>query len=85
LSCSFASKAVAAFLQWRLTIKKIGATWPTEPHTEAKHAILRKYLGAWLPIMTKWNGRVLHIDIKERFRPGARFNFYEFSFINYKP
>lgn len=33
-----------------------------EPHTEAKHAILRKYLDAWLPIITRWNGRVLYID-----------------------
>ena len=37
-------------------------TWEIEPHTEAKHAILRKYLDAWLPIITKWNGRVLYID-----------------------
>lgn len=36
--------------------------WPIEPHTEAKHAILRKYLDAWLPIITRWNGRVLYID-----------------------
>jgi len=36
--------------------------WAIEPHTEAKHAILRKYLNAWLPIITRWNGRVLYID-----------------------
>jgi len=36
--------------------------WPIEPHTEAKHAILRKYLDAWLPIITRWNGRVVYID-----------------------
>jgi len=36
--------------------------WEIEPHTEAKHAILRKYLDAWLPIITRWNGRVLYID-----------------------
>jgi len=42
---------------------KITSTiWEIEPHTEAKHAILRKYLDAWLPIMTKWNGRILYID-----------------------
>lgn len=42
---------------------KITSTiWEIEPHTEAKHAILRKYLDAWLPIMTKWNGIVLYID-----------------------
>lgn len=37
-------------------------TWPIEAHTEAKHAILRRYLDAWLPIITRWNGRVLYID-----------------------
>lgn len=36
--------------------------WPLELHTQAKHAILRRYLDAWLPIMTRWNGRVLYID-----------------------
>jgi three-Cys-motif partner protein len=42
---------------------KITSTvWKIEPHTEAKHAILRKYLDAWLPIITRWNGRVLYID-----------------------
>jgi len=42
--------------------KNISTTWNIEPHTEAKHEILRKYLDAWLPIMTRWNGRVLYID-----------------------
>jgi three-Cys-motif partner protein len=42
--------------------KGISTTWPIEPHTEAKHAILRKYMDAWLPIITRWNGRVLYID-----------------------
>lgn len=42
---------------------KIATTlWEIEPHTEAKHAILRKYLDAWLPIITRWNGKVLYID-----------------------
>lgn len=42
---------------------KITSTiWNIEPHTEAKHEILRKYLDAWFPIMTRWNGRVLYID-----------------------
>lgn len=36
--------------------------WEIEPHTLAKHAILRNYLNAWLPIMTSWNGRVIFID-----------------------
>lgn len=36
--------------------------WTIEPHTEAKHEILRKYLDAWLPIITRWHGRVLYVD-----------------------
>ena len=36
--------------------------WKLEPHTGAKHVILRKYLNAWLPKLTKWNGRVVIID-----------------------
>jgi three-Cys-motif partner protein len=45
------------------TVSKItSTTWPMEPHTAAKHEILRKYLAAWLPIITRWNGRVLYID-----------------------
>lgn len=44
-------------------MSKITSTiWEIEPHTEAKHTILRKYLNAWLPIITRWNGRVLYID-----------------------
>lgn len=27
--------------------------WPAEPHTLVKHAILRRYLQAWLPILTQ--------------------------------
>lgn len=42
--------------------KIISTIWNIEPHTEAKHEILRKYLDAWLPIITRWNGRVLYID-----------------------
>ena len=36
--------------------------WPLDPHTAAKHAILRKYLNAWLPKLTKYNGRVIICD-----------------------
>jgi len=44
-------------------MSKITSTiWPIEPHTEAKHLILKRYLDAWLPIITRWNGRVLYID-----------------------
>jgi len=36
--------------------------WSMEPHTLAKHAILRRYLGAWFPIMSRWNGRLIFFD-----------------------
>lgn len=36
--------------------------WPIEPHTQAKHLILARYLKAWLPIMASFNGRILYID-----------------------
>jgi len=26
--------------------------WPLEPHTRAKHEILRRYLQAWTPILS---------------------------------
>ncbi len=28
-------------------------TWPADPHTLAKHAILQRYLQAWFPILTR--------------------------------
>jgi three-Cys-motif partner protein len=45
-----------------IAAKKLGTIWPLEPHTEAKHIILRRYLHAWVPILTSWNGRVVYID-----------------------
>ncbi len=36
--------------------------WKMEPHTEAKHVIFKKYLDAWLPILTKYQNRVVIID-----------------------
>ena len=37
-------------------------TWSLEPHTKGKHLVLQHYMGAWLPILTSWNGSVLFID-----------------------
>ncbi len=42
--------------------KKLETIWEMNPHTLAKHTILRRYWQAWLPIMTTWNQRVLYID-----------------------
>lgn len=36
--------------------------WQLEPHTLAKHEILRRYLAAWFPIMSKWNRRIVFFD-----------------------
>jgi len=37
-------------------------TWVLEPHTKAKHEILRYYLGAWFPILATVHRRLLYID-----------------------
>jgi three-Cys-motif partner protein len=39
-------------------------TWAIEPHTKAKHELLRRYLEAWFPILSSsgFHGRVLFID-----------------------
>ncbi|MDX2057238.1 MAG: three-Cys-motif partner protein TcmP [Gemmatimonadales bacterium] len=42
--------------------KKLDTIWELEPHTAAKHAILRRYLQAWIPILTRVHGRVVYID-----------------------
>jgi hypothetical protein len=36
--------------------------WPIEPHTAAKHQILRKYLDAWFPILATYNKRIVYVD-----------------------
>lgn len=36
--------------------------WEAEPHTLAKHVILKNYLEAWFPILSRWNGRVVYYD-----------------------
>lgn len=38
------------------------ALWPVDPHTLAKHEILRRYVDAWFPIMSKWNPRLIFFD-----------------------
>jgi len=36
--------------------------WDCPPHTAAKHALLKSYLGAWFPIMAKYNRRIVYYD-----------------------
>lgn len=45
--------------------KKLPKLWSLQPHTKAKHVILRKYLQAWMRIMTlgsNYNKRAVIID-----------------------
>lgn len=42
--------------------EKLGTIWEIQPHTEAKHEILRYYLGAWFPILAKIYLRLLYVD-----------------------
>lgn len=42
--------------------KQRDVLWQIEPHTVAKHRILKAYLDAWLPIMSTWAPRLLYID-----------------------
>jgi three-Cys-motif partner protein len=40
----------------------VEAIWDLTPHTGAKHSILKGYLGAWFPILGRYNRRVVFID-----------------------
>jgi three-Cys-motif partner protein len=37
-------------------------TWPIDPHTRAKHEILKRYLEAWFPILGSRHQRVIYVD-----------------------
>lgn len=36
--------------------------WELDPHTKAKHEILRRYLSAWFPILNTYHSRIVYID-----------------------
>ncbi len=36
--------------------------WDLDPHTKAKHEILREYLKPWFPIISRWDGRIVYLD-----------------------
>jgi three-Cys-motif partner protein len=36
--------------------------WDIEPHTVAKHEILRAYLNAWYPILSMYNAKIVYVD-----------------------
>lgn len=41
---------------------RVPTVWSIEPHTQAKHEILRNYLKAWFPILSRWSGRIIYLD-----------------------
>lgn len=41
---------------------KADVIWSIEPHTQAKHEILRYYLGAWFPILATTQRRLVYVD-----------------------
>ena len=36
--------------------------WELDPHSRAKHEILRRYLGAWFPILNTHRDKILYVD-----------------------
>ncbi len=42
--------------------KHLPVVWAIDPHTTAKHAILRRYLQAWVRILSKRHNRLVYID-----------------------
>ena len=36
--------------------------WPLDEHTKGKHLVLDRYLKAWLPILSRYHGRLLIVD-----------------------
>jgi three-Cys-motif partner protein len=36
--------------------------WSLEPHTQAKHDILRRYLSAWFPILSRGHDKIAYLD-----------------------
>ncbi|MFE2565262.1 three-Cys-motif partner protein TcmP [Streptomyces mirabilis] len=36
--------------------------WQLDPHTKAKHDLLKSYLGGWFPVLSTYNGRIVFLD-----------------------
>jgi three-Cys-motif partner protein len=36
--------------------------WSLDPHTLAKHEILKRYLQCWFPILNTYHGRIIYVD-----------------------
>lgn len=58
-----------------------GILWKRDPHTAAKHTLLRRYMSAWFPIMAKQFSDV-GITFFDGFAgPGEYINSQESSFV----
>jgi three-Cys-motif partner protein len=40
----------------------IPIVWPKPAHTDAKHKLLRAYLGGWYPILARYDRRIIYLD-----------------------
>jgi three-Cys-motif partner protein len=49
-------------LKEKLVSEDTDTTWEIKPHTQAKHEILKRYLGAWFPILSTWERRLIYLD-----------------------
>ncbi|MGB8946178.1 MAG: three-Cys-motif partner protein TcmP [Streptomyces sp.] len=36
--------------------------WQLDPHTKAKHDLLKFYLGGWFPVLSSYNGKIVFLD-----------------------
>ena len=50
-----------ALWSWDMTTPR-QTVWSIEPHTAAKHELLKHYLGAWFPILASREGRIIFLD-----------------------
>jgi three-Cys-motif partner protein len=41
---------------------RLPTVWDIDPHTKAKHFILKRHLGGWFPILSRWHGRIVYLD-----------------------
>ena len=42
--------------------KRQETLWELDEHSLGKHLVLKSYINAWFPILSKYNGRLLFID-----------------------
>jgi len=51
---------ILKYAKKNMVIKDI--PWLIEPHTEAKHEILKKYLQVWMAILSRFNSKIIYLD-----------------------